>query len=927
MHFTSHFHYEETMTNKDFIEHLPGESKGYHYFAIKNLTGAGMGSIDRLPYSIRILVENLLRKFDDRIVTENDLKAITGWQKSYATPVEIPFHPARVLMQDFTGVPAVVDLAVMRDAVKLLGGDPARVNPRVPVELVADHSVQIDFSGTGASLAENVAKEYERNSERYTLLKWAQKNFNNFNVVPPNSGICHQVNLEHLGRVTIIETFGEKTFAYPDTLVGLDSHTPMINGIGVLGWGVGGIEAEAVMLGQPYYMSIPEVIGVRLTGRLPVGVTATDLVLTLTELLRGRKVVEKFVEYFGPGMQHLSIPDRATIANMTPEYGATLGFFPIDDKTIDYLKMTGRDKQAAITQAYAKANGLFYAGAEEPIDYTAVIDFDLSCVEPCLAGPARPQDRVPLPAMRANFAKILGCDYERNDCPVADSTFAHESGTDTNHVDACRIKGKNAITISVNGTPASIGDGSVVIAAITSCTNTSNPHVLLGAGLMAKEAVKRGLKVPAFVKTSFAPGSRVVTRYLEDSRLLPYFEALGFHIVAFGCTTCIGNSGPLNPVIEKAIKDHDLNVAAVLSGNRNFEARIHQMIKSNFLASPLLVLAFALAGRVDIDLTSSPLALDPNGQPVYLKDIWPKQEDVAALAGQYVTQDAFSREYAKIFEGDAFWQSLPTTKSSTYLWDEKSTYIKKPPYFDQFTSSPNKPQDIVAARTFLLLGDSVTTDHISPAGAISKDYPAGQYLMDLGVTPDQFNSYGSRRGNHEVMMRGTFGNIRIKNRMLAPKEGAYTIKYPEHREMYNYHAAMQYLAEGVPLIVLAGKEYGTGSSRDWAAKGTNLLGVRAVIAESFERIHRNNLVGMGVLPLIFKDGGNISTLGLTGTESYSILGLADISPRKELSVQARKDDGSTVTFAVIARLDTEIDVLYFRHGGILPYVLRQMMKE
>lgn len=895
-----------TMTNQDYVKQLPGDGKAYHFYAINELARAGFGAIDRLPFSIRILVENILRKFDGKIVGEKDLMAITGWQKRYAAPVEIPFHPARVLMQDFTGVPAVVDLAAMRDAVKQLGGDPARVNPRVPVELVADHSVQIDYSGTGTSLTANVAKEYERNSERYTLLKWAQRNFNNFKVVPPNSGICHQVNLEHLGRVTIAEERGGKAFTYPDSLVGLDSHTPMINGIGVLGWGVGGIEAEAVMLGQPYYMSIPEVIGVRLTGRLRPGVTATDLVLTLTELLRRNKVVEKFVEYFGPGMEHLSIPDRATIANMTPEYGATLGFFPIDGKTIDYLKMTGRRKQAALTQAYATTNSLFYTG-REACDYTAIIDLDLADVAPCLAGPTRPQDRVPLPAMRTAFQAFQGDKAE-----AADSASTAQSG---------------AVATLINDTPVTIGHGSVVIAAITSCTNTSNPHALIGAGLLAKAAVQHGLRIPAHVKTSFAPGSRVVSRYLEESGLLPYFEALGFHIAAFGCTTCIGNSGPLNPQIEQAIKEHNLNVAAVLSGNRNFEARIHQSIKSNYLASPMLVLAFALAGRVDIDLTTSPLATDPNGLPVYLKDLWPGMEEVAALAGKYVTEQAFTLEYARIFDGDAFWQDLKVTESATYQWQDDSTYIKNPPYFIGFTDTPVSPQDIVAARAFLLLGDSVTTDHISPAGAISKSYPAGQYLMAQGVNPEHFNSYGSRRGNHEVMMRGTFGNIRIKNRMVAPKEGAFTIKYPEGKEMYNYDAAMAYLAEGTPLIVLAGKEYGTGSSRDWAAKGTNLLGVRAVIAESFERIHRNNLVGMGALPLVFKTGQNAATLGLDGTETYSIIGLSDIRPRKELVVEVKKTDGTTSTFSAVARLDTEVDVLYFQHGGILPYVLRQMMKE
>lgn len=914
------------MISQDFVKRLKVDGVSYSYFDIRDLAKKGLGKVDRLPYSIRILVENLLRKLDGKIVEEKDLRAIAGWQKSYASPVEIPYHPARVLMQDFTGVPAVVDLAAMRNAVKSLGGDPTKVNPRVPVELVADHSVQVDFSGTSLSLTNNVAMEYERNSERYSLLKWAQKCFDNFRVVPPNSGICHQVNLEHLGRVTITETIDGATYAYPDTVVGLDSHTPMINGIGVMGWGVGGIEAEAVMLGQPYYMSIPEVIGVRLTGALQAGITATDLVLTLTELLRKQKVVEKFVEYFGPGMQSLSIPDRATISNMTPEYGATLGFFPIDEKTINYLKLTGRDKQASITEAVAKAQGLFYSETE-PIEYTAVIDFDLSTVEPSLAGPARPQDRIPLSGMRSAFTDILGCNFERDSSRIEVSTFIDESGCETSRDDSCHAVGKRDIEIVFNGKPVKISDGSVVIAAITSCTNTSNPHVLIGAGLMAKEAVKRGIKVPGFVKTSFAPGSMVVSNYLGKTGLMPYFEALGFHIAALGCTTCIGNSGPLNPALEKVIKENDLNVAAVLSGNRNFEARIHQQIKSNFLASPMLVLAFALAGRVDIDLTSDPLSMDPNGQPVYLKDLWPTNEAIDSLVKQHVTQEAFTSEYGRIFEGDAFWKGLKVSESTTYKWEEKSTYIKNPPYFDNFTDIPVPPADIIGARTFLLLGNSVTTDHISPAGAIPKEYPAGRYLIEQGIEPAHFNSYGSRRGNHEVMMRGTFGNIRIKNKIVAPKEGAYTIKFPENVEMYNYEAAMKYLEEGTPLIVLGGKEYGTGSSRDWAAKGTNLLGIKAVIAESFERIHRNNLVGMGALPLIFKTGENIDSLGLNGTEIYSIRGLADITPGKSLLVTAQKQDGKTFSFEVIARLDTEVDVTYFRHGGILPYVLRQMMKE
>jgi len=914
------------MNREQYIKQLHIDEKTYHYFDIFDLSKQGMGKIDRLPFSIRILVENLLRKYDGSIVEEKDLQAITNWQKTYDSPVEIPYHPARVLMQDFTGVPAVVDLAAMRDAVKKLGGNPARVNPVIPVELVADHSVQIDYSGTHASLTENVAKEYERNSERYSLLKWAQNSFDNFRIVPPNSGICHQVNLEHLGRVTFTETSEDKTFAYPDTVVGLDSHTPMINGIGVMGWGVGGIEAEAVMLGQPYYMSIPEVIGVRLTGKPGKKITATDIILTLTELLRKEKVVEKFVEFFGPGMENLSIPDRATISNMTPEYGATLGFFPVDEKTISYLEMTGRTHQAALTAAVAKRQGLFYT-EEEDRDYTRIINFDLSSVELSLAGPSRPQDRIPLAGMRSAFGDILGCNFERDSNTKEFSTFIDESGCETCRDESCQTIIKRDIDTSINNSPVKIGDGSVVIAAITSCTNTSNPSVLIGAGLMAREAVRRGLKVPSFVKTSFAPGSKVVSNYLQKSGLMPYFEALGFHITAFGCTTCIGNSGPLNPELEKVIREEDLNVAAVLSGNRNFEARIHQQIKSNFLASPILVLAFALAGRVDIDLTSSPLATDPNGQPVYLSDLWPDRKEIDTLVSKVVTSEVFEKEYSQIFDGDEFWKNLPVTDSTTYSWGEDSTYIKNPPYFDGFSNSPAPHTDIVGARAFLLLGDSVTTDHISPAGAIPVEYPAGRYLIEQGVNPDDFNSYGSRRGNHEVMMRGTFGNIRIKNRMVTPKEGSFTIKFPENKELYNYDAAVRYMEENTPLIVLAGKEYGTGSSRDWAAKGTILLGIKAVIAESYERIHRNNLVGMGVLPLVFRENQNIDSLGLDGTETFSIKGLTEMAPGKELQVTAEKQDGSRVKFEVLSRLDTKVDVAYFRHGGILPYVLRQMMEK
>jgi aconitate hydratase len=912
------------MNRQDYIKHLDLDQTNLSYVAIGECARQFDVEITTLPYSIRILVENLLRKLDGAIVTADDLRAIATWQPSYETPVEIPYHPARVLMQDFTGVPAVVDLAAMRDAVAELGGDPEKVNPTVPVELVVDHSVQVDYSGTVGSLEHNVAKEYERNTERYGLLKWAQQSFTNFQVVPPNSGICHQVNLEHLGRVVIEDKDAQGAIAYPDTVVGLDSHTPMINGIGVMGWGVGGIEAEAVMLGQPYYMSIPQVIGVNLTGSLNQGVTATDLVLYITQILRARNVVEKFVEYHGPGLAALSIPDRATIANMTPEYGATLGFFPVDRATLDYLQLTGRKRQAALAEAYCTANHLFYDDGDN-IQYTDTVTIDLAAVEPSLAGPARPQDRISLSQMKKSFGDLLDCVYERETDPAKLATFVEESGHPDEPHNDCEAVAKRDIEINLNGQTAKIGDGSVVIAAITSCTNTSNPSVLIGAGLIAKQAVHRGLRVPAYVKTSFAPGSRVVTSYLEQAGLLPYFEALGFHIAAFGCTTCIGNSGPLHPVIENSINDHHLNVAAVLSGNRNFEARIHQKVKANYLASPMLVVAFALAGRVNIDMTREPLGLDPNGQPVYLNELWPHEEDIAALVRAHVGPEAFAREYKTIFMGDSFWEGLPVTKSTTFPWQQDSTYIKKPPYFDTFDQNPEPPAAIAGARALLVLGDSVTTDHISPAGAIPAQYPAGEYLKKQGVEPEQFNSYGSRRGNHEVMMRGTFANIRIKNKLVAPKEGGYTQSFPSHEEQFVYDAAMQYQSETVPLIVLAGKEYGSGSSRDWAAKGSNLLGVKAVIAESFERIHRNNLVGMGILPLVFGNGESVDSLQLSGEESFSIEQPDEIRPGQTLTVTALAPDGSESQFSVVSRLDTEVDVRYYQHGGILPFVLRDMM--
>jgi aconitate hydratase len=914
------------MNKTDFIKQINVEGKAYTISDIALLEQKGIADIKRLPFSIKILVENLLRKLDGRTVKKEDLINIARWKKQYDRPVEIPYHPARVLMQDFTGVPAVVDLAAMRDAVKDLGEDPMKINPLVPVDLIVDHSVQVDYYGTADSLEKNVEKEYERNGERYALLKWAQKSFDNLKVVPPNSGICHQVNLEYLGHVVMAEKENGRWTAYPDTLVGTDSHTTMIDGIGVMGWGVGGIEAEAVMLGQPYYMSIPQVIGVRLVGELKKDVTATDLVLVITELLRKHNVVEKFVEFFGPGMKRLAIPTRATIANMTPEYGATLGFFPVDEKTVEYLNLTNREDRSALVDAYTRSQGLFYTGDEEP-EYSEVIEFDLSSVEASVAGPARPQDRIELQDLKGKFAGILGCEYDRNADMSALSTFHDESGCQTARASVCRPIKSPACEIDLDGKPAAIGNGNIVIAAITSCTNTSNPYVLLGAGLLAKNAVKKGLKVPPYVKTSLAPGSKVVLRYLEAAGLMPQLEALGFHLAAFGCTTCIGNSGPLHPEIEKAIAENDLTVASVLSGNRNFEARIHQSIKANFLASPILVVAFAIAGRIDIDLTLEPLGLDNGGQPVYLNDIWPAEDEIENLVKVHVSREFFQEEYGKIFDGDQFWHSLDVTQSATFNWNEASTYIKKPPFFKDFSLDRSEPSNVDKAGVLLLLGDSVTTDHISPAGAISPDYPAGKYLIDKNVTPETFNSYGSRRGNHEVMMRGTFGNIRIKNKLVSPQEGSFTLKFPNKEEKYIYDAAMEYIEEGRSLVVLGGKEYGTGSSRDWAAKGTALLGVKAVLATSFERIHRSNLVGMGVLPLVFKENENVDSLGLTGSETFFINGIEDMHPRKVLSVKAVKEDEREIDFEATARLDTDIDVDYYVNGGILQYVLRKIVTQ
>ena len=882
---------------------------GKHYTVcdIYALEERGIAPIGRLPFCIRVLVENLLRKRDGEIVRDEDLLQIARWEKSYKDPVEIPFHPTRVLTQDFTGVPAVVDLASMRDIVLRMGGDPARINPLVPVDLIVDHSVQVDFHGTSRCQDLNVEVEYEKNRERYALLKWAQKSFDNFRIIPPRSGICHQVNLEYLSRVIATDEVEGRLVAYPEALVGTDSHTTMINGIGVIGWGVGGIEAEAVMLGQPYYMSIPEVIGVKFTGRLSAGVTAMDLSLFVTQALRKYGVVEKFVEYFGPGMKGLTVAERATLANMAPEYGATIGFVPVDERTIQYLRTTNRGAYADVTEACAKALGLFYTGEADP-EYTDVVEIDLGSIEPAVAGPSRPYQRVRLPELKSAFqAALRPAKDSAPQAPGPEGELFHE--------------------VVINGRTERIGDGSIVMASITSCTNTSNPYALMGAGLIARNAVRKGLRVPGYVKTVLAPGSKVVARYLDEACLYPYLEALGFHIAGFGCMTCIGNSGPLLPGVGKIVEEKNLNVAAVLSGNRNFEARIHPRIKSNFLASPALVVAFALAGRIDIDLSSEPLGTDPNGSPVYLKDIWPTDEEILQLVRTHLKPEHFASQYEGISLGDDLWKGVQVEGALTFAWDESSSYVKAPPYFDGFTLQPEPGKDIHAARVLLVLGDSVTTDHISPGGSIPADYPAGRYLIEAGVKPAEFNSYGARRGNHEVMMRGTFGNIRIRNRLVAPREGSFTKKFPEGNTMYVYEAAMAYKSEKVPSIVIGGKEYGTGSSRDWAAKGPNLLGVEAVLAESFERIHRSNLIGMGILPLSFKPGETFAGLGLDGSELYHITGIEQIEPRGPVRVTALKSDGARVEFEAVARLNSALEVAYFQHGGILPFVLRKILSS
>ncbi len=866
----------------------------YRIFRLEALERAGLANLSRIPFSIKILLENLLRHEDGRLVRADDIEAAARWDGRPA-PREISFMPARVLLQDFTGVPAVVDLAAMRDALKAAGADPRRANPLLPADLVIDHSVQVDRFGTPDAFQINAQLEFERNRERYALLRWAQNAFQNFRVVPPETGIVHQVNLEYLASVVFRSERDGQTQAYPDTLVGTDSHTTMINGLGVVGWGVGGIEAEACMLGQPISMLLPQVVGFRLYGRLPEGVTATDLVLTVTQMLRSKGVVGKFVEFYGEGLSALSLADRATVANMAPEYGATIGLFPIDEETLRYLRLTNRPADLiALVEAYAKEQGLFRTDqTPEPV-YSDTIELDLATVRPSLAGPKRPQDRVDLPEVKRNFLSLLGA--EPREVPV-----------------------------SFNGTRAAVRDGSVVIAAITSCTNTSNPSVLIAAGLLAKKAVERGLRVPPWVKTSLAPGSKVVMDYLREAGLLTFLEQLRFHLVGFGCTTCIGNSGPLPEPVAEAVRQEKLTVAAVLSGNRNFEGRINPLVKANYLASPPLVVAYAIAGRVDIDLQSEPLGAGNDGAPVFLRDIWPSAEEVQAAVREFVRAEMFQRQYAEVFSGDHRWQSLPTPRGELYDWDPASSYIRRPPFFDALPDPQRAVQDLHGLRVLAVLGDSVTTDHISPAGSIPVDSPAGQYLISLGVAPKDFNSYGARRGNHEVMMRGTLANIRLRNLLVPGTEGGWTVHMPSGEKMWIYDAAMRYQREGVPLVILAGKEYGSGSSRDWAAKGVAMLGVRAVIAESFERIHRSNLVGMGVLPLELPPGQTRETLKLTGHEIYHVTGLGEaIGGSRRATVRAVTAEGDEKIFEVLVRVDTPQEAEYYRHGGILPYVLRQL---
>jgi aconitate hydratase len=879
---------------------LRAGSDSFDIYRLDALEAAGVGKVGRLPFSLKVLLENLLRHEDERFVRTDDIPALAGWDPSSAggaTEREVSFMPARVLLQDFTGVPAVVDLAAMRDAIGALGGDPKKINPLLPAELVIDHSVQVDKFGAANAFAFNADLEMQRNIERYAFLRWGQKGFENFKVVPPDTGICHQVNLEYLARVVFREKQNGSWIAFPDSLVGTDSHTTMVNGLGVFGWGVGGIEAEAAMLGQPLSMLIPAVVGFKLHGRLPEGATATDLVLTVTQMLRKKGVVGKFVEFYGTGLSSLTLPDRATIANMAPEYGATMGFFPVDSEALAYLRFTARaENQVRLVEAYTKEQGLFRTDQTPDPIFSDRLELDLATVVPTMAGPKRPQDSVPLTHAKSAFEQSL-------------------------------TEAPRHASVQNNGDKFDLADGSVVIAAITSCTNTSNPSLMLGAGLLAKKAVERGLTSKPWVKTSFAPGSKVVTDYIEKAGLWPSLNSLGFNLVGYGCTTCIGNSGPLSEPIGKAIKDNNLVAVSVLSGNRNFEGRINPLCRANYLASPPLVVAYALAGRMDFDIVNEPIGNDRAGQPVYLRDIWPSPQEVESTMRSSVTSEMFSKEYADVFTGDEHWRALPIPEGDLYAWDEKSTYIKNPPYFEGMQVQPAPIADLCGLRALAVLGDSITTDHISPAGSIQADGPAGKYLIAHGVQPKDFNSYGARRGNHEVMMRGTFANIRLRNQLAPGTEGGWTIHQPSGDKMSIYSAAMQYRDEGVPLVILAGKEYGSGSSRDWAAKGTILLGVRVVLAESFERIHRSNLVGMGVLPLEFMPGENLKSLGLTGLEIFDFEGLSQsFEPRKTIQVSARDANGqSECRFTAVARIDTPFEVAYYRHGGILQYVLRQML--
>jgi aconitate hydratase len=869
-------------------------AQAFEIHRLEHLEKQGIAKLATLPFSLRVLLENLLRFEDGRFVHPEDIKALGSWTPGVAQK-EIAFMPARVLLQDFTGVPAVVDFATMREAMKKMGGNPKRINPLFPAELVIDHSVQVDNFGSASSFGLNAELEFQRNVERYAFLRWGQTAFQNFKVVPPDTGICHQVNLEYLARVVCGVKSGNKLEAYPDSVVGTDSHTTMINALGVFGWGVGGIEAEAAMLGQPSSMLIPEVVGFRLHGKLGEGATATDLVLTVTEMLRKKGVVGKFVEFYGTGLSSLSVPDRATIANMAPEYGATMGFFPVDDETLAYLQFTGRShEQIALVEAYCKEQYLFRTDSTPNPAFSDKLELDLATVEPTVAGPKRPQDRVALKNAKSSFTKVVG------DAPLKQAAV------------------KN------NGDSFDLSSGAVVIAAITSCTNTSNPSLMLGAGLLAKKAVERGLQIKPWVKTSLAPGSKVVTDYLAASGLNVFLDKLKFNLVGYGCTTCIGNSGPLPDAIGAAIKDNNLVAVAVLSGNRNFEGRIHPLVRANYLASPPLVVAYALAGRMDLDLTTEAIGNGSDGKPVYLKDIWPTPQEVESTVRKAVTTDQYLKQYGEVFEGDAHWKSMKVPEGDLYAWDPKSTYIKLPPYFENMPKQPAALADIHDARVLAILGDSITTDHISPAGSIPVDSPAGKYLVANGVKPHEFNSYGARRGNHEVMVRGTFANIRLRNQLAPGTEGGWTLFQPGDEKMSIYDAAVKYREGGVPLIVIAGKEYGSGSSRDWAAKGTRLLGVRAVIAESYERIHRSNLIGMGVLPLEFKQGETRETLGLTGHEIFTIDGVASLAPRKDIQVTAKSPD-SEKKFSVTTRVDTPEEVNYYKHGGILQYVLRQML--